>query len=150
MKQVHAVSDRLPMTLLMKYEREGLFGMAEFAFSPQMFVPSDAFSMDAGLEIAGTDGILWIENLMGRMRERPSLMIKRKSETVVPDQDFQQGFAAGMQASLSDCFGSILHRKRPECTTEQAWEALRAGIAVKESIASRSPVMVSGIAQAGT
>jgi len=84
--------------LSLKFQAPGRYGCREEVYSPDLLVPDGSGSPVDTLEITGTDGILWLRNLTGRLVESPKLTVKRKDETTSWDDEAGDALAAVARA----------------------------------------------------
>lgn len=68
----------------MRFESSGRYGVFEAVYSDEMMIPPGG---DYTVEMTGTDGILWLQNLFGTMRQAPHLVLKRKGLTTSWDDN---------------------------------------------------------------
>jgi len=59
-----------------KFEYPGRYGLLECSFAPEMYIRSDHYPYDLDVEIAGTDGILWLQRGMAKRVQSPPITIR--------------------------------------------------------------------------
>ncbi len=59
-----------------KFKRPGLYGSLECAWAPEMLIHSEELPLDIELEIAGTDGIIWLRGGPGQIAPKAPIRVR--------------------------------------------------------------------------
>ena len=76
--EVFAYGSEKSRMLSFSLVKPACYGVHEVSYSPYVVFPDDGPNWQFSLEMTGTDGVLWLNNLAGRLYEEPTLLIKRK------------------------------------------------------------------------
>ncbi len=143
--KVHAVvrKGRLffeaPMVALLEYGRPDLLGTMEVAHAPGMFIESDWFGADEFFEVQGTDGLIWVTRLSGRLHDlAPVVVVSGKERTEMRDVDDRY------ETSFGRCAGAfvdaVLTGSPVDMAPETALKSLQLAFAVYRSSMEGAPV----------
>ncbi|MEO0250301.1 MAG: Gfo/Idh/MocA family oxidoreductase [candidate division WOR-3 bacterium] len=81
-----------------KYTHPGRYGVLDRTVAPHMYVRSDYFPVHDTVEIAGTDGLIWVNHCMGKMTEEPPIVVR------LARRYYQIGVECELKTDFSDCF----------------------------------------------
>jgi len=137
-RAVHAVvrKGRLffeaPMAAVFEYERDDLLGVMEVAHAPGMFIDSDWYGADEFFEVQGTDGLLWVTRLSGRLHDlAPLILVSGRKRTEFPDLDdrYEESFRRAAGAFVD----GLISGMPVDLSPELALETLQLAFAVYQS-----------------
>ena len=74
-----------------QFAHPGRYGLLECVFAPHLFIRSDYFPYDLEVEIAGTDGIIWLRRGMAKRTQSPAIEVR------VGQRAFSFGAASGIE-----------------------------------------------------
>jgi predicted dehydrogenase len=80
----------------LKFKAPGCYGALELTYSPEMSIRTEGYPCDVSFEIAGTDGIIWVNHFYGKMTETPWIEIRRGKKY------FSLGIGSGMKLEWPD------------------------------------------------
>lgn len=75
-----------------KFAKDGRYGVHEVTYSPELVFPPGGPNWLVTLELTGTDGVLWLNNLAGQPYMAPTLLLKRKDRTTAYDDRLEDEF----------------------------------------------------------
>lgn len=133
-----------PMVALLEYERPDLLGTMEVAHAPGMFIESDWFGADEFFEVQGTDGLVWVTRLSGRLHDlAPVVVVSGKQRTEVRDIDdrYETSFARSAAAFVD----GLLSGTPVDLAPERALKSLQLAFAVYRASSEERPVDPSTI-----
>jgi predicted dehydrogenase len=122
-----------------KFAAPGRFGVHEAVYSPDLSMQTEAMPVDNGVEITGTDGVLWVRNLTATMVEAPKLMLKRKSEVTVWDDKAEYDFAHVLAAVRND-WVAFLRGGKARATLADGLRALTVNLAAEAAVRESRPI----------
>jgi predicted dehydrogenase len=128
-----------PTAALLEYERPDLLGTLEVAHAPGMFIDSDWFGADEFFEVQGTDGLIWVTRLSGRLHPLPPLVVvSGRTRTEVRDLDdrYESSFAR----SAAGFVDGLLSGTAVDLAPQLALESLQLAFAVYRASLERRPV----------
>jgi len=126
----------------LKFRRDGLYGFFDITFSPQTTIRTEGYPCDAAIEIAGTDGIMWLNHFYGKMTETPWIEVRRgkKYYSLGIGSDMAVDWSAAVRASAAHFVRCISSGRKPTPDATTHIRALRVLLAAREAAANRSEV----------
>ncbi len=128
-----------PTAAIFEYDRDNLIGTLEVAHAPYMPIPTDFYGADEFVEIQGTDGLLWVTRIGGKLFDLPPLILfgkDGKQSFTDMDADWATGFTNASRHFV-DC---LLDGTQPLMTGEMAIQTLQLCFAVYQASQDREPV----------
>lgn len=127
-----------------KYKAPGCYGHFDLTFAPQTAIRTTGLPCDETIEVAGTDGIIWVRHFHGKMTEEPSIEVRRGKKC------FSFGIGSGMEtdwvdalrASAGHFLKSVSGSRRPKLSGRDAMKALKFQIAAREAADTRAEVRI--------
>lgn len=148
--RVHAVvrKGRLffeaPMAAVLEYDREDLLGTMEVAHAPGMFIESDWYGADEFFEIQGTEGLIWVTRLSGRLHQlAPLVMVSGRERIEMHDIDDR--YEESFRRSASAFVDGLVSGTPVDLDPQTALDSLQLAFAVYQSSAEGRPVDPSTI-----
>ena len=148
--RVHAVvrKGRLffetPMVALLEYDREDLLGSMEVAHAPGMFIESDWYGADEFFEIQGTDGLIWVTRLSGRLHDMaPLVVVSGRERTEVRDVDDR--YEVSFRRSAAAFVDGLISGAPVDLSPQMALRTLQLAFGVYKSSAEGGPVELDSI-----
>lgn len=127
-----------------KCKAAGRYGVLEFTYAPQTAIRTEGHPCDASIEIAGTDGIIWMNHFYGKMTETPWIEVRRGKKY------FSYGIGSGLELDWADAVRAsaahFAHRAardaapRPEIAKH--YRALKILLAAREASETSSEIKV--------
>ncbi|HMK63596.1 MAG TPA: Gfo/Idh/MocA family oxidoreductase [Acidimicrobiales bacterium] len=136
-----------PMVALFEYDREDLLGCMEVSHAPGMFIDSDWYGADEFFEIQGTEGLLWVTRLSGRLHDMaPLVVVSGRQRTEVRDIDDR--YEVSFRRSAAAFVEGLLSGSATDLSPETALRTLQLAFAVYKSSAAGEPVELDSIEDA--
>ncbi len=121
-----------PALITWRFKESARLGVWEVSLSPGIVYQSDYYAADERVEIAGTEGYLWITRCTGRFSEIPPLYHYRDGRTTAYD-DLRDDWADSFVDSGVDFIDSILEDREPVLSGEDGRELMRFWLAIERS-----------------
>lgn len=111
-----------------KTKAEGCYGVFDLTYAPGTAVRTDAIPCDDTLEVAGTDGIIWVRHFHGRMTEEPSIEVRRgkKCYSIGIGSGMKTDWRDSLAASAAHFLRAAENRTAPRLAAKEAQKALAA------------------------
>ncbi len=144
--------DDNPAYIMWKYQkskREKLqkhYGTLEYTYGPGMMVPSSTFPVDEFVEVSGSHGVMWINqvtaggNPMSNHEAFPPIVTYREGKVENFGTDLPRDIEAGYLGSTKHFIESILHDTEPSLSGEQGRKVVQFLQACYESSRTRQEV----------
>jgi predicted dehydrogenase len=81
-----------------QYSAGGRYGLLECVYAPEMYVRSDHWPHDLTVEVAGTDGVIWMRRGMAATTAEPPLFVRTGQSA------YSIGIETGMTADWRDAY----------------------------------------------
>ncbi|MFC1850664.1 hypothetical protein ACFL27_10770 [candidate division CSSED10-310 bacterium] len=81
-----------------KFKQPGRYGLLDCSYAPAMFIRSKLYPYDLEVEIAGSDGIIWLNKGMAERTFQAPIQVR------VGQQAFSYGVESGMQTDFSSAY----------------------------------------------
>jgi len=110
-----------------KFARPGRYGLLELTWAPGLYLRSDHSPHDLEVEVAGSDGILWLTRGMAeRTRAAPiRLRVAQESSTIGIEAGLREDWAAVYASAAGEMVRMISARARPLIRSEEIVSAYR-------------------------
>jgi predicted dehydrogenase len=127
-----------------KFTHPGRYGLMECTYAPEMHVRSDYYPYDLEVEIAGSDGIVWLTRGMGkRVQEAPlRLRVAREASTIGVECGLEEEWSAVYRNAASDLVRMVSGQARPRMKPEELISAFRLKERAYEASRSREVLAV--------
>src|SRR5579863_6810106 len=128
-----------PMAALFEYGRDDLLGIMEVSHAPGMFIESDWYGADEFFEVQGTDGLIWVTRLSGRLHDlAPLVLVSGRQRTELRDLDDR--YDESFRRAAAGFVDGLLTGLPIDLTPDVATQALQLSFAVYQSSNERRPV----------
>ncbi len=130
-----------PAVIMWKYKDGVKYGSCDYAYAPDLHVPSKYYANDEWFEITGSKGIIRIHRCTGEIVTGPGLTLFDGQSWKAFDglkTDWQEGFIG----STHNFIAAIRGESDPLLTGEQAREILKTDLAISKSSRVRREVYV--------
>jgi predicted dehydrogenase len=109
-----------------KFRAPGRYGVFEFTYAPDTEIRSEGMPVDDTLEVAGTDGIIWVNNFHGKLTEEPCIEVRRgkKHYTLGIGSGMAMDWEHSLHASATHFLSCIARGAPPELSAKHARKAL--------------------------
>ncbi len=132
-----------PTAAIFEYERDDLLGMLDVAHAPRLAIPSDYYGGDTLVEIQGTDGLIWVTRIGGRLLgEAPIVWFDSDGRH---EEHLESDWALGFTDASRHFVDALLDGEPAAMAPELAIETLQLCFAVYLASARREPVDPSTI-----
>jgi len=110
-----------------KFSHPGRYGLLECTWAPELHVRSEFYPYDLEVEIAGSDGIVWLTRGMGkRIQDAPlRLRVARETTTIGVDCGLEEAWSAAYRNAATDMFRMVSGQARPRMKPEEMISAFR-------------------------
>lgn len=128
-----------PAVMMWKYRESVRYGSCEYAYAPQLNIPSQYYANDEWFEITGSRGIIVIPRCTGNILEGPGLSLfdgDRWQHFDSIKTDWREGFIGATHNFIDALKG----RAAPLLSGDEAREILRFNLAVSKSARVRREV----------
>ena len=130
-----------PATIMWKYRRSVCYGMCEYAYAPELHIPSTYYANDEWIEVTGSRGILLISRCTGDICQGPGLhRFDGYRWTDYPEvaTDWAEGFIG----ATTNFIAAIRGEAPPMLSGAQGREILALDLAISKSARARREVYV--------
>lgn len=121
-----------PATMIWKYKNSKSYGVCEFNYSSDLFIPSKYYSNDEWFEITGSKGLIHIRRCTGLLNEGPILSIFT-DEGWKHISDIKDDWVDGFTGSAHNFIKAIRGEEEPFLTGEQGKDILQFTFAILKS-----------------
>jgi hypothetical protein len=110
-----------------KFVHPGRYGLLECTYAPELHVRSDFFPHDLEVEIAGTDGILWLSRGMGKRTQAAPLRVRvaREASTIGVECGLEEEWSSVYATAAGEMVRMVSGRARPLMKPEEILSAFR-------------------------
>lgn len=142
----NAVSPGKPGQALVAFKcrAEGCFGVMDMTYAPESAIRTEGLPCDDQVEIAGTDGIIWVNHFHGKMTEEPWLEVRRgkKHYTIGIGSGMELDWESCLKFSAEDFIKSSCAGKTPRHSIHESRKALKALLAAREAAETGATISV--------
>lgn len=127
-----------PVTLMWKYKGKKRYGLCDFCFSEEMYVPSKYYANDEWFEITGSKGIIFIHRCTGDIHEGPAVSLFDSDgwHSFDVESDWQAGFTGAAHNFVE----AIRGEAKPFLTGPDGKEILKMSFAIYNAAKKRRDV----------
>jgi len=136
-----------PSTVMWRCRDNKRYGVCDFAFCPELNIPTKYYSNDEIYQILGSKGVIMINRGTGEMMDRPPVSVFDGSKWM-HYEDIEGDWAQGFVGATRNFVAAIQGREAPLLTGAEGREVLRFGLAVMKSAAQRREVFIDELEQA--
>ncbi len=131
--------------IILKFSKPGRFGALDLTYAPEMHIRSDYYPIHEVVEIAGSDGIIWVNHCIGKMTQEPPIMVRRARSyyQIGVESGIASDFADAWDASASNFVCSLLKKTMPRSAVGSSIHRLDVLMAAIESIHSKKECIVA-------
>ncbi|MBN1573509.1 MAG: Gfo/Idh/MocA family oxidoreductase [Deltaproteobacteria bacterium] len=136
-----------PVTLMWKHKGNKRYGICDFAFAEELYIPSKYYANDEWFEITGSKGIIFIHRCTGDVHTGPAVSLFTSKGWRHFDKvksDWLEGFKGAVENFIS----AVKGEEPPLLTGEQGKEILRISFAIYESAKRRRDVYTDELEKA--
>ncbi len=128
-----------PATIMWKYREGTKYGMCEYLYAPDLYIPSKYYANDEWIEISGTRGIILINRCTGNINDGPpvSLFAGKKWRHY---SNVRSDWSEGFRGATHNFINAIRGEEEPLLTGSQGREILRFNLAIQKSSRLRREV----------
>lgn len=110
-----------------KCRADGCFGVMDLTYAPETAIRTNGLPCDDQVELAGTDGVLWVNHFHGKMTEEPSLEVRRgkKHYTMGIGSGMELEWESCLKFSADDFLKSVVTGKPPRHTIHESRKVLK-------------------------
>lgn len=118
-----------------KCRADGCFGVMDLTYAPETAIRTNGLPCDDQVELAGTDGILWVNHFHGKMTEEPSLEVRRgkKHYTMGIGSGMELEWESCLKYSVDDFLKSVVTGIPPQHTIHKSRKVLKIILAAHEA-----------------
>jgi predicted dehydrogenase/putative sterol carrier protein len=128
-----------PVTLMWKYRSGKKYGVCDFVYSGELYIPSKYYPNDEWFEITGSRGVIFIHRCTGDMHTGPAVSVFGNNGWVHYD-DVKSDWVEGFKGALENFIDAIRGEADPLLTGEQGREILRMSFAIYYAAKKRRDV----------
>jgi predicted dehydrogenase len=127
-----------PATALWRHRWRGCPGSLELTYSPEMYIKSSHYPMDARVELTGTKGILWVRAAPGNVLMGPPVQMYRDGR-LFSFGEVDDGWESGFLAMARNTLDAVQNKAELTFKPDAAREILRMTLAARDSSRSERP-----------
>ncbi len=128
-----------PVTLMWKHKGGKKYGICEFAFAYELYIPSRYYPNDEWFEITGSRGIIFVRRCTGDIHAGPAVSLFGNDGWIHYD-DVASDWGEGFRGALDNFADAISGDAAPLLTGEEGRETLRMSFAIYQSARKRRDV----------
>jgi predicted dehydrogenase len=128
-----------PVTIMWKYKQGKRYGVCEFVYAEELYIPSKYYPNDEWFEITGSRGIIFIHRCTGDIHAGPAVS-RFGNDGWTHYETVQSDWAAGFRGALDNFADAIRGDAKPLLTGEEGREILRMSFAIYQSARKRRDV----------
>ena len=136
-----------PVTLMWKYKAGKKYGICDFVYAGELYIPSKYYPNDEWFEITGSRGVIFIRRCTGDIHSGPAVSLFGNSGWVHYD-DVRSDWIEGFTGALENFVDAIRGEADPLLTGEQAREILRMSFAIYYAAKKRREVYLDELGHA--
>lgn len=127
-----------------KCHAEGCFGVMDLTYAPETSIRTNGLPCDDQVEIAGSDGIIWVNHFHGKMTEEPWLEVRRgkKHYTLGTGSGMELDWESCLKFSAEDFIKSACAGKTPRHSIHESRKALKVILAAREAAETGATISV--------
>ena len=130
-----------PAAIMWKFEGGPCYGMCEYAYSPDLNIPSKYYANDEWIEITGSKGIILIQRCTGAVQSGPVLRLFNGGQWI-DYADIKDDWAEGFIGATENFIRAIRGEEQPLLSGAQGREILKMNLAISKSARVRREVYV--------
>ncbi|MBU2548411.1 MAG: SCP2 sterol-binding domain-containing protein, partial [Proteobacteria bacterium] len=134
-----------PAVVIWKYRDGVRYGMCEYAYAPDLHVPSRYYANDEWIEITGSRGLIVIHRCTGHILDGPALSWFDGNRWTGSD-DLACDWSEGFKGATRNFVAAIRGEEPPLLDGEQAREVLRLSLAISKASRVRREVYLDEFA----
>lgn len=127
-----------PATLMWRHRWRGCPGSLELTYSPEMYIKSSHYPVDARVELTGTKGILWLRTSPSNVTMSAPIQMYRDGR-VFSFGEVAEGWEENFKAMIANFLDVATGRKEPRFRPDTGREILRLTLAARDSNRSERP-----------
>jgi predicted dehydrogenase/putative sterol carrier protein len=128
-----------PVTLMWKYKDAKRYGICDFVYAEELYIPSKYYPNDEWFEITGSRGIIFVHRCTGDIHSGPAVSLFGSQGWVHYDE-VRSDWVEGFKGALENFIDAITGVAEPLLTGEQGREILRMSFAIYNSAKKRREV----------